>query len=146
MIHCEIQLDVARPPAEVFAFVDDVSRAPQWLSRCAAIEQTSPPPKRVGSTLHYTYREGTGSGTMDGTVTAYDKDRRLTMHFIDRTFEVEVGFRFEPAGAGTRIAHAVTITPKTGMMKLMAPMIRGATRKQIAQDAARLKQLLEAAS
>jgi ribosome-associated toxin RatA of RatAB toxin-antitoxin module len=146
MIRCEIQLEVDRPPSVAFAFVDDVTRAPLWLSRCAAIEQTSPPPKRVGTTLHYTYKEGTGPKAMDGTVTAYEKDRVLTMRFADPMFDVEVGFRFEPAGAGTRIDHAVTITPKSGMMKIMAPMIRMATRKQIAQDTARLKQLLESGS
>ena len=65
MIRCEVGLDVARSPSEVFAFVDDVSQAPRWLSRCKSIEQTSPPPKRVGSTLRYAYKEGGGAGTMD---------------------------------------------------------------------------------
>ena len=70
MIHCEIGLEVARPCPEVFAFVDDVTKAPLWLSRCARLEQSSPPPKQVGSTLRYRYKEGAGSAGMDGTVTA----------------------------------------------------------------------------
>ena len=143
MIRCEIGLDVARPGAEVFAFVDDVAKAPLWLSRCARLEQSSPLPKRVGSTLRYTYREGAGSGGMDGAVTEYQPGRRLVMRFTDKMFDVEVGFDFAPAGAGTRIEHAVTITPKPLMARLMAPLIRGATQKQIAQDSARLKRLLE---
>ena len=145
MIHCEIGLEVARPCPEVFAFVDDVTKAPLWLSRCARLEQSSPPPKQVGSTLRYRYKEGAGSAGMDGTVTEYEPERRLAMCFTDRMFDVEVAFRFAPAGAGTRIEHAVTITPKPLMARLMAPMIRGATQKQIAHDTARLKELLESA-
>ena len=143
MIRCEIGLDVARTPSDVFAFVDDTTKAPLWLSRCVGIEQTSPPPKRVGTALHYSYKEGGRAGTMVGAVTAYEKDRQLTMRYEDRMFDVEVGFRFEPTGSGTRIAHAIEITPKAFMARLMAPMIRGATQKQIAQDTATLKRLLE---
>jgi len=143
MIRCDIALDVARPPAEVFAFVDDVSQAPRWLSRCQSIEQTSPPPKGVGTTLRYTYKQGAGPGVMDGTVTGYERDRTLAMHYTDRMFEVEVSFRFSPQSAGTHIDHAVTITPRAFMAKLMGPMIRGATRKQLAADTVTLKRLLE---
>ena len=145
MIRCERAIDVARPPSDVFAFVDDVSRAPHWLSRCASLEQTSPGPKGVGATLRYVYREGGGSGTMEGTVTECEKDRTLMMHYSDRMFDVEVGFRFAPQGSGTRLEHAVSISPRAFMMKLMAPMIRGATKKQLDQDMATLKRLLEAA-
>lgn len=141
MIRCEIRLDVARAPSEVFAFVDDVSKAPRWLSRCASIEQTSPPPKGVGSTLRYTYRGG--PGTMEGTVTAYQKDRDLAMRYQDRMFDVDVAFRFQPQGTGTTIEHSVAIEPKGFVVKLMSPMIRAATRKQIAHDTAMLKRLLE---
>jgi carbon monoxide dehydrogenase subunit G len=146
MIRCEVGLDVARSPSEVFAFVDDVGQAPRWLSRCQSIEQTSPLPKRVGTTLRYTYKEGAGPGVMEGAVTAYEKDRTLAMHYDDRMFGVDVSFRFAPQGTGTHIDHAVAITPKALMAKLMAPLIRGATRKQITGDTAMLKRLLESRS
>jgi carbon monoxide dehydrogenase subunit G len=144
MVRCEVTLDVARPPSEVFAFVDDVSQCPRWLSRCAELTMTSPPPKRAGSTLYYRYKEGSPGGSMDGVVRAWEKDKRLEMEFKDKLFEVEIAFAFEPAGAGTRIHHTVVISPKPVLAKLMSPMIRKMTEKQIAQDTAALKRLLEA--
>lgn len=143
MIRCEVTLDVARPPSEVFAFVDDDSQCPRWLSRCAELKMTSPPPKRPGSTLHYRYREGGPTGAMHGVVRAWERDKRLEMGFTDKMFEVEITFAFEPAGAGTRIHHTVAISPKPVMAKLMSPMIRKMTEKQLAHDTATLKQLLE---
>ena len=143
MIRCEIGLEVARARSDVFAFVDDTKKAPLWLSRGVGIEQTSPPPKRAGTTLRYAYKEGGRAGTMEGAVTAYEKDRQLTMRYTDRMFDLEVGFRFETSAVGTRVDHAIELTPKPFMARLMAPVIRGASRKQIAHDTAALKRLLE---
>jgi DNA-binding XRE family transcriptional regulator len=36
-------------------FLDDLGKAPEWLRQCLEIRQTSPPPKRVGTTLLYKY-------------------------------------------------------------------------------------------
>lgn len=58
----------------------------------------------------------------------------------------EVSFRLTPQGAGTHIDHAVAITPRAFMAKLMTPMIRGATGRQLAADTATLKRLLESRS
>ena len=142
MIRCEVMLEVGRPPADVFAFVDDIGKAPQWLGRCVEIQQTSPPPKRVGTTLRYFYKEGGRRGEMDGVVTEYEKDKRLAMSYSDKMFDVAVAFRFEPSGFGTKVQHNVEITPKAFVAKLMSPMIGAATRKQVERDTAKLKGLL----
>src|SRR5437016_418787 len=80
MIRAETAFDVARPPADVFTMIDDVRRVPEWLSQCAELQQTTPGPKGMGSSLLYRYQEGgPRTGTMEGTVTAWEKDRRLEM-------------------------------------------------------------------
>lgn len=143
MIRAGVQLDIARPAGEVFAYIDDIGRAPEWLSQCAEITQTTAGPKGVGTGLRYRYREGgPRQGTMDGEVIAYEPGRTLGMRFTDAMFDLEIGFDVTPAAAGAHVDHHVEIEPK-GMAKLMAPMIRGAVQKQIEQDTATLKQRLE---
>src|SRR5439155_14277393 len=107
MLRCAVTLDVSRPPSEVFAFLDDISKPPRWLSRCTGIEQLSPGPKGVGTTLRYSYKDPARTGTMDGVVSAYERDRRLEMKYQDAMLDVEVAFRLEPSGSGTRLEHAV---------------------------------------
>ena len=144
MIRCEVRFEIARRPAEVFAFVDDVHNAPRWLSRCTGLQQTSAPPKGVGTTLRYFYKDPGGhTGEMAGVVTDYERDKRLAMRMTDRTLRVGIFFRFASKGSGTEIDHTVEITPRTFLMRLMSPMIRGATQKQITRDTAKLKELLE---
>jgi uncharacterized protein YndB with AHSA1/START domain len=143
VIRNEVSLRIDRPVERVFAFVDDESRAADWLSRCVALRQVTPGAKGVGTELHYTYKDPGRTGEMDGRVTAYEKDRRLAMHYTDPTFDVDVDFWFEPEREGTTVRHATSITPKSLMAKLMTPIIRGATGKQIVQDTQALKRILE---
>jgi uncharacterized protein YndB with AHSA1/START domain len=142
MIECENTIDIARAPAEVFAFIDDAARMPSWITSCIALEQTSPPPRRLGSTLHYTFKQGARPGTMDGSVTEYQPPRRLAMRFGDAGFTVTVAFRVEPAGGGARVTQSLQIEPRTLFGRLMTPLIRAGTRRQLAGDNARLKSLL----
>ena len=142
MIRCETTLDVPRPVSEVFAFVDDVGKAPQWLRQCVEIRQTSPPPKRVGTTLLYRYKEPGRTGQMDGVVTEYEKDARLVMKYTDKMFDLVVGFGFEPSAGGTKLHLTCEIAPKSLLAKLTSPMIRSATQKQMQRDTAKLVELL----
>lgn len=145
MIQCEHTIDIARAPAEVFAFIDDSRRMPEWITSCVAVEQTSPAPRRVGSTLHYTFKQCARPGTMDGTVTEYQPPRRLAMRFGDSGFTVTVAFRVEPAGGGARVTQSLQIEPRTFFGRLMTPLIRAGTRRQVAGDNAKLKALLSPA-
>lgn len=142
MIHCEVTVHVPRPPSAVFALVDDVTRMPSWLGMCVELRQTSAGPRQVGAALLYQYRQGGRVSQMEGVVTEREQDRKLGMTFHDRHFEVAVRFRFEPSGAGTQIQHVVEITPKSFVARLMSPLIRGATQKQIAKDTAKLVEVL----
>ena len=122
MIRCEVRFEIARRPAEVFAFVDDVHNASRWLGRCTDLQQTSAPPKGVGTTLRYFYKDPGGhTGEMAGVVTDYERDKRLAMRMTDRTLRVGIFFRFASKGTGTEIDHAVEITPRTFLMRLMSP-------------------------
>jgi len=143
MIHKEISIDIARSAPEVFALVDDISRAPEWLGLCVAVKQVSPPPRQVGTRLHYTYRRDGKTGEMEGVVTAFDPARRLGLKYTDKLFDVEMDFQFLPAPAGTTLKHTCEITPKTFAAKLMSPIISPMVEEQLHEDFARLKTLLE---
>ncbi len=145
MITCDAQVDVARPSADVFTFLTNWGMTPRWLGRCVELRQTSPGPPAAGATLHYRYREPGREGTMEGRVTEFVPDERLVLAFTDDLADVEIVFALRAAGAGTSLRQTVSIEPKSWSMKLAAPMIRGATIKQLERDTAQLKHLLETA-
>lgn len=145
MIRAEATLDTRRTRAEVFALLDDFARMPSWMGLCSSLVQTSPAPRRAGSTLRYRYRQGHREKVVEGTVSAYEPGRRLALDFSDRFFHCAVGFELSTAGAATRVIHSVEIEPLFWPVKLMTPLIRAGTRRQLAKDMAALGRELAAA-
>ena len=143
MIQHAVTLSIARPVPEVFAFLADVARTPSWLSRCVSLTRKRSGPLTMGEPLEYTYREGSRTGVMAGTVAVLEPDRKLEFHYLDRMLQVQVGFECSAEGSGTALRHHIQIVPLTLLMKLLQPVIRMATVKQTAKDMATLKSLLE---
>ena len=145
MIQHEVTFDVPRPVSETYAYLADVTKTPEWLSRCVELKHLSPGPLNIGSKLAYTYREGNRQGSMEGEAAVVEPNEKLLFRYWDKMLKVQVGFDFESAGAGTRVRHTIQIDPQTLPMKLLQPVIRMATVKQTAKDIAKLQALLSAA-
>jgi uncharacterized protein YndB with AHSA1/START domain len=129
-IHFEHTLDVATAPDKTFAYLDDLAQTPKWLARCTGIEKLTPGPNEVGTKLKYSYKEGRRVGTMDGEITARAPNERLTYRYDDKMMRVVVDFRVVKGDTGTRLTHAIDITPKTFFAKLFSPLIRRQLPKQ----------------
>ena len=142
MIKNESSMEIPKPVGEVFGFVENFSQAPRWLTGCVELRREGE--ARTGIPVHYEFKQGGGSKALDGVLTAYERDRRLTMTFADNMFEIVVDFAFSPTSAGTRVDHAITIQPKRIFAKLMAPLMRAGNRKQVEQNLSRLSELLAA--
>jgi hypothetical protein len=131
-------------PAAVFAILDDVTRAPEWLKRCTRLDNLSGGATAVGTRLKYHYRDGGRSGVMDGEVVAREQDRKLTNRFTDKMMVVTVDFdvRPGPAGDSTELTHTISIDPK-GVGKLLTPLINRQLPGQTESAMTELKRLAE---
>lgn len=143
MIRSESSVEIAKPVSQVFAFVEDHSKTPEWLESCVELRQTSSGPKQAGAAMHYVYREGRGKKEMDGTITAYVKDRQLTMKFVDSKFGVQIEFLLSPASQGTLVTHSIAIDVKGFFGRLMSGMIEAGNKRHVVNNLSRLKLLLE---
>jgi hypothetical protein len=139
-------LDVLCDPERAFSVLDDFEQTPRWFERCAGIETLTSGPNAVGTKVRYSYRDARRAGTLDGEVTARIPNERLTVRCADATLEVIVDFRIERTARGTRLVHAIQMTPRTLMLKLIAPLIRGQLPKQTRRALESLRRLLEAPS
>lgn len=136
-------VDVRRSPAEVFAFLDDFANTPRWNTHCTQMEQTSPGPRVAGSKLRYAFNDNGRKGEMRGFVRDREDGRGFTMVFTDDALEVIIAFALTEAGSGTRLVHTVSVTPRSFLMKMIAPVFRGRTGKQIVEEVKRLKEIIE---
>jgi uncharacterized membrane protein len=56
MAHIERQIDIARPPAEVFTLLTDLDRLPEWATIVVGTRDVSDSPLRHGCTFRQTLR------------------------------------------------------------------------------------------
>ncbi len=136
-------IEVARSPAEVFAYLDRISNTPEWLERCTGIEQLSPGEHAVGTKLRYSYADGGRKGQMDGEITKRVPGEHLSFEYADKMMAVTVDFRMQASAAGTKLTHSVDIRPQTFMSKLFSPFIRRALPVQTITAMEKLRSVLQ---
>jgi uncharacterized protein YndB with AHSA1/START domain len=145
-IEVEVEVQIARPSEEVWAFVSDVERLPEWLEEFHAVVKLSDGPLAQGAIFRYTLEPGDRSSTLQ--IVEWEPGRRLAWDGPPLKWHGGAarphGY-FEVTNAGEGRARLVSCYQPvlTGTMALLAPVMKRWLRKQRLTDSARLKTLLE---
>lgn len=146
----DFTIDIARPPAEVFAALADLPNYGRWLppsSVYAGSTEVSALPIALGTK----YTERSKLAPLHGSITQFEPPHALAFQQATRTplgrLMIDIDYRLEAldTGAGTRVLR--TTTPRfTGALALLGPMITRTIRQENLRTLARLKGYLEAPS
>jgi carbon monoxide dehydrogenase subunit G len=138
----EVVTVIGRPPEEVFAVVQDVTKTPLWNPVVSEVRRTSGGPLGVGATIVYV-------GTFLGrsyealvTCTGFAENKQLATATTGGPFHLEVDQMLEPAGAGTKLAVHCRADSR-GFFRFAEPLVIRLTRKQVETAGENLKTLLE---
>ena len=141
MITASSSIEIAKPVAEVFAFVADCRNEPKWHSD--AVEASSEGPLAVGTKQRWLIKfMGKREMMMEVTRLEPNALEELTARTALMGMAPTITYSFEQAGSGTRFTRSVRMDPQ-GMGKLMKPMMRGMVPKRNAQFVRNLKKALE---
>jgi uncharacterized membrane protein len=133
---------IARPAAEVFAFVADHQNLPAWTVGVKTSQRLTAGPPGPGSTYRI---EGTLLGrTIRSSyqVTAFDPGRGFEGTMTSPVFGFSERYRFEADHEATCVQMTATAEPH-GIFRLLAPVMAAGIRRQVKADHRRLKALLE---
>ncbi len=136
--------EVARPPEEVFAYVTDPSRFPEWQQGVVSGHMDAPT-TRVGSKCTSIRRMGGGEREVTTEITEYDPPRRWADRGIDGPIRAIVAVTVEPIAEGSQ-SHLTIELDFTGhgIGKVLVPlMVRRQAAREMPGNMARLKQRLE---
>jgi uncharacterized membrane protein len=104
----EEQIDIDARQPEVFRFVHDMGKRPEWDEQVGRVEILTPGPVRQGTLLRVDATMGGTVFTWDGEVVAYQFPNRSRVRVMDAastspfTQGSELSWGFSSAGAGTR--------------------------------------------
>jgi uncharacterized protein YndB with AHSA1/START domain len=137
----DVTVDIARPPADVFAYLTDVSKLPDWQATASdtevdgAVRQGA----RIRERRHFLGRDV----RTELEVTAYEPPRRFDVRSRSGPVSFAIRHTLSPAPEGTRLRAEVDVQLGR-LMRLAAQGPLKVAEREFRSDFTRLKELLEA--
>ena len=145
MIDFTIDTEIARPPADVFAYATDPAKLGTWQTNTVSAVPEDDGPLRVGSRSREVHRAPGGKELPSVVeISEYEPDRAFALRIVEGSLPIHAAFRFDATERGTLLRFRVHGQP-TGALRMAQPLLRRTLRKQFAADCATLKSVLEAA-
>lgn len=138
--------DIARSPREVFGFLSDAARLPEWQPDVRQAAFDEPTSVGVGSRGHEVRHVPGGDRTFAWVVTEYEPGHRYGVRGLTGPVRAHVTVELAPTGdgAGTHVEYGIGFEGH-GIGKLIAPLARKGARKDLPETLERLRERLETA-
>jgi uncharacterized protein YndB with AHSA1/START domain len=138
------EVDVTRPPEEVFRYVTDPSRFGEWQSGVVSAHIDPDGPQEVGSRCVMTRRIGGSDRTTTSEITELSPPRTWTIRGIDGPIRADIAVAVDPRQGGTQAHVTIQVDFRAyGMGKLVMPVVVREARKEVPESCELLKSRLE---
>jgi uncharacterized protein YndB with AHSA1/START domain len=137
--------EVARPPAEVFAYVTDPSRFVEWQRNVGSGRMDGEGPHGVGARCLTTRRIGFAERPVISEITHIDPPRTWGVRGVDGPIRAMVNVTVDPLENGRRSRVTIELDfDGHGVGKLLVPLVvRRGARKEMPANLLALKERLE---
>ena len=143
-IRYELAIEIARPPAEVYAYLADPTHLREWQQDVEEVRDAPGGPLAAGASFTEvrSFLGKRAESTLEATVAEPGKELSLTT--VSGPVRVSIRHRLEPAGDGTLVL--VEAEADAGkLLGLGGPLLRKAAERRARGDFERLKAVLEGA-
>jgi uncharacterized protein YndB with AHSA1/START domain len=141
MVKFEVSVRINRPVEEVFAYMEDPKKLPEWNS---IVEEATPTetPVRVGTKIQQRAKFLGRKIESTSEVVQHEPNKRFVTQ-TDKPFSLTITNTFEPEGGGTRVVVTLEGEPG-GFFRLGEPIVGRIAKKQLQAQLDTVKELLEA--
>lgn len=148
-IDLTLEIEVEAPRSEVWAFISDTERLPEWFSEFKAAEQVSDGPPGLGSVVRYTIAQGNRSGTIE--IVEWEPGSRLSwdgppLRWMGGGARPRGTYELADAGEG-RTRFTARFHPQlSGTQVLLHPYLKRWVRRERQASLRKMKELVERGS
>ncbi len=144
MARCAKSIVINRPVDDVFEYMNDVRREPEWQPQLIEAEQSPAGPTAVGSRRRYV-SEFMGKRLVNTyVVKIYEPNDRLVVETTkDSVLDASSEIRWEAVPEGTRVTMALDGRPKGALRFVPASILESTFENEVVTTLNRLKERLE---
>ena len=137
-------IEIARPPEEVFAYLNDLSRNGEWQTQIVTSRVETEGPTRVGTRVSEKRRMGNREQDSTYEITEHDPPRLIAFRSLEGPIRPIGKETLEPIDGGARTRLTLELDFEAhGAGKMLLPLVRSQTKKQVPKDQQALKERLE---
>jgi uncharacterized membrane protein len=139
----EHQVVIERAPADVFAYLTDLERLPEWQASIVEVRRQDEGPLRAGT--RFTEVRRVAGRRIESTieVAALESGREFALRVVEGPVPGTVSHLVEAAGDATRLTVVGELTGGR-LRSLAGPLLERAAKRETVGDLRRLKEVLEA--
>jgi hypothetical protein len=141
MIRHQVNLQINRPVEEVFAFLTNAANHAKWDALSVEMEPQEPGDWHQGLKFREVRKLGGRDTEVYSQLAVFDLNRRMELQSLTGPY-FHGTWIFEPKANGTQLLYTAEMK-MGGVMRLLEPLIAGGFRKQLEENFANLKRVLE---
>jgi uncharacterized protein YndB with AHSA1/START domain len=132
-------IDVSKPPSEVFPWLLEQDKVPQWTSDLERYDVDGP----LGVGTHVTQKLTVAGGiALDMEITEYDPPSGAATAFETNGVKVTSEYIVAANGGGSRVTQTLDAKASGFTAKMLIPIVQGRLETKLKDDLERLKGLL----
>ena len=118
----------------MWAVVTDLESHPHWRPALREFRQVSERPLRVGARIHEVLGWRGREIVLEDEVTALEPERRLGIRGGWKAADFDLDLLLDPSGGGTEVTFDWTLRPKSLLMKVAAPLLKGTFERSTEEE------------
>jgi uncharacterized protein YndB with AHSA1/START domain len=140
VVKVEHSVEIERPAEEVFAWLTDLGRLPEW--QASVIESRAEGPLGEGSRIRERRRLLGHEAETELEVETFEPGRRLALSTLRGPIDLSVDHVLEEVDGRTTL-HVTAEARPGGVLRFAGPAMAARARHELRRDFGRLKELLE---
>jgi carbon monoxide dehydrogenase subunit G len=133
-------VEIPQPPADVFPWLLEEEKVPQWTGNLQRYEQLGT--LATGSRVRQVLEVSGRTIDVEMEVTAYEPPSGAQTSFSTNGIEVVSSYALEAAGAGTRLTQSIEAKPSGFTARMLVPVVQPRLEEKLTQDLERLREQL----
>ena len=130
---------IARPPEEVFPWLLDADKVPEWTGDLEAYEVLDGRPVHAGSRLRQVLRIGERRFDVELEVTRHDPPHAAESRFTTNGIDVVSTYRLAAADGGTELTQALDARAGSFAARMLLPVVQPRLERKLTADLERLR-------